>query len=79
MNGWDFAPWILLILALLFSYGCIENFARFEDTSQRKRTDALVDSSYAQQTNHAIPQTGQYGPIQGIETPFRVNMHNAHL
>ena len=79
MNSWDYAPWILLVLALLFSYGCVERFTTLQDTSQRERTDAVIDSSYKQQTNHSIPQTGQYGPIQGIETPFRVNMHNAYL
>ena len=78
-QAWNYVPWILLVLALLFSYGCIEHFTTLEDTSQRQRTDALVNSSYAQRTNHSIPQTGQYAPIQGIETPFRINKWNAYL
>jgi hypothetical protein len=79
MKGWDYVPWILLALAVLFSYGCVEHFTSLQDTSQRERTDAVKKSSFAQQTNHSIPQTGQYAPIQGIETPFRVNKWNAYL
>jgi hypothetical protein len=78
-QAWNYVPWILLALAVLFCYGFVENFTSLQDTSQRERTDAVKNSSYAQRTNHSIPQTGQYGPIQGIETPFRVNKWNAYL
>jgi hypothetical protein len=79
MKGWDYVPWLFLVFALVVCYGCVEHFARFEDTSQRKRTDELVNSSYAQQTNHSIPDKVFGGPIPGEPTPFRVNMYDAYL
>jgi len=79
MKGWDFVPWIIVVLALLMTYGSIEHFARFEDTSQREKTDSLVNSSYNQTTNHSIPNKLFDAPIHGSETPFRVNMFNAYL
>lgn len=78
-QAWNYVPWILLAVAVLFSYGCVERFSTLQDTSQRQRTDALVNPSYTQQTNHSIPQTGNFGPIQGMETPFRVNKWQAYL
>jgi hypothetical protein len=75
----DYLPWIILAVALVFFCSSYEHFSRFEDTSNRKRTDKVINSSYSQQTNHAIPQTGQFGPVQGMETPFRVNIWNASL
>jgi hypothetical protein len=78
-QAWNYVPWILLGLAILFCYGCVEHFSTLQDTSQRQRTDAVKNSSYDQRTNHSIPQTGNFGPIQGMETPFRVNMHTAYL
>jgi hypothetical protein len=79
MKDWDYVPWILLVLALLLTYGSIEHFARFEDTSPRERTDKLKNSSYSQQTNHSIPQKEFDAPVAGVSTPFRVNMYDAHL
>ena len=79
MKVWDFLPWIILVLAIVISYGCSEHFSRFEDTSQRKRTDALINSSYSQKTNHSIPEKQFDATIHGVETPFRVNMFNSFL
>jgi hypothetical protein len=79
MKDWDYVPWLILALALVICYGSSEHFGRFEDTSQRKRTDALVNSSYSQKTNHSIPEKQFDAPIHGVETPFRVNMFNSFL
>ena len=79
MKVWDSLPWIILLLAIVISYGCSEHFARFEDTSQRKRTDTLINSSYSQITNHSIPEKQFDAPIHGVETPFRVNIWDAYL
>jgi hypothetical protein len=79
MTGWDYIPWIFLGLALLLFRSSFEHFARFEDTSSRQRTDALINSSFKQQTNHAIPEKEFDAPIAGVPTPFRVNMYDAHL
>jgi len=79
MKGWDYVPWIVLGLGLLLCYGGVEHFSRFEDTSQRQRTDNLINSSYTQQTNHSIPQKEFDGPIPGEPTPFRVNIWDAYL
>lgn len=51
----------------------------FLDTRQEQKTVAVEDSSYAQRTNHM--QYGQYsmGPLQGMETPFRVNQYKAYV
>jgi hypothetical protein len=79
MKAWDYVPWIILAFALVLCYGSIEGFSRFEDKSQRQRTDALVNSSYSQRTNHSIPEKEFDGPIPGVPTPFRVNMYDAYL
>jgi hypothetical protein len=36
-------------------------------------------SSYAQKTNHYPMTPVDMGPIAGFETPFRVNMFQAHM
>jgi hypothetical protein len=79
MTAWDYVPWIILALAVVLCSGSIEGFARFEDKSQRQRTDVLVNSSYSQRTNHSIPEKEFDAPISGIASPFRVNMYNAYL
>lgn len=82
--NWNDAPLILIcLLALVIVYtsmtGFLEHFSRFEDTSNRDRTDALINSSYNQQTNHVRPHDKIPGPIPGIETPFQVNMWKAFI
>jgi len=52
----------------------------FLDNSNQKRTSALKDSSYNQTTNHAIPNKSfDVPPIQGVETPYRVNMFTSFV
>jgi hypothetical protein len=75
----EYLPWIVLAIAVLFYMGSFEHFSRFEDTSQRKRSDKLVNSSFSQTTNHSIPQKEFDAPVSGIPTQFRVNIWDAYL
>lgn len=51
----------------------------FLDQTNVKRTAQTSSSSYAQQTNHMVPTPYPQDPIQGMETPFRVNMFNSFV
>lgn len=51
----------------------------FLDKTNVKRTASTSSSSYAQQTNHTVPTPYPQDPIQGIPTPFRVNMFNSFV
>lgn len=51
----------------------------FLDQSNVKRTAETAHSSYEQKTNHVIPTPYAQEPIQGQETPFRVNMFNSFM
>jgi hypothetical protein len=82
--SWNDAPLVLIVVFAIFVVyssmtGFLEHFARFEDTSNRDKTDALANSSYRQTTNHMRPPDKLTGPIPGTETPFRVNMFHAYL
>jgi hypothetical protein len=73
--------WIVLILVAIGLYFLFtrEGFVDFSDKTQVQRTVATQNSSYAQRTNHMIPPPGPLVPIQGIESPFRVNMFDAYI
>lgn len=73
--------WIILILVAIVLYFLVmrERFVDFSDKTQVQRTVATQNSSYAQRTNHMIPPAGPNVPIQGIESPFRVNMFDAYI
>jgi hypothetical protein len=51
----------------------------FIDTRGIQRTDATIDSSYAQRTNHMPPPVVVSPPIEGIQTPFQVNAYRAYV
>ena len=51
----------------------------FLDQTNVKRTAQTSSSSYAQQTNHMVPTPYPQDPIQGMETPFRVNMFTSYM
>ena len=53
--------------------------AEFIDSSNEKRTVESSSSSYEQKTNNMVPTPYPQDPIQGIETPFRVNMFNSYM
>ncbi len=76
-------PWLLiagLVIAAVLMTQTREKFAaEFIDKTQDKRTIAVEDSSYAQVTNHAVPNHYSMGPIEGIQTPFQVNQYKAYV
>lgn len=51
----------------------------FLDQGNVKRTTSTMKSSYAQETNHFKPTPMEPTPIDGVATPFRVNMFNSHM
>lgn len=75
----------LLLLAALFAIALVlmkttERFQpEFLDKAQVRKTIAVENSSRAQVTNHANPAPYSMGPIQGIETPFRVNQYTSYV
>jgi len=77
--------WIALISAIIIVWAVLtkswEPFVpEFLDTSNVKRTVERKDSSYSQETNHAKPGTHfDVPPLQGMESPFRVNMFNSFV
>jgi hypothetical protein len=76
MKGLEYALVIAGVLAVWYlSTKTQETFvSEFVDNSNAKRTSETSSSSYAQQTNHAIPTPPPLEPMSGMETPFRVNM-----
>lgn len=76
--------WLVLCLAALIVWVAISNFREsfvpeFLEQTNVKRTAETAHSSYAQQTNHVSPIIGPVVPIQGTESPFRVNGYNAYI
>jgi len=51
----------------------------FLEQSSVRKTASMASSSYKQDTNHFTPAPGPNVPIQGTESPFRVNMFNAYI
>jgi hypothetical protein len=75
-------PLLALVLALVVLYFALprERFQpEFLDKSQVDKTVAVENSSYAQVTNHADPAPYSMGPVQGMQTPFRVNQYRAYV
>lgn len=76
--------WLLLIAAVLaLALVMMKTTERFQpeflDTTQVKKTVAVENSSYEQMTNHVNLAPYSMGPIQGIETPFRVNQYTSFI
>ena len=53
--------------------------AEFLDKKQVLKTVLTEDSSYDQRTNHMEYAPYSVGQIEGMPTPFRVNMFNAYV
>lgn len=74
----------LLILAVIgiivyFILPNRESFVpEFLDQGNVKRTTETSSSSYAQETNHFKLTPPAPEPIDGVQTPFRVNMFNSY-
>jgi hypothetical protein len=43
------------------------------------RTDATIDSSYQQRTNHMPQPPVKSPPLEGLQTPFQVNAYRAYV
>ena len=73
---------LAIIVGILFVWQLAktnEGFvSEFVDRTNEKRTAETSSSSYAQQTNHAVPTPPLLEAIPGMETPFRVNMFNSY-
>lgn len=82
MKHWAFLA-VLVGLALVWylsSSSKKETFVpEFLEQSGVRRTAETSSSSYKQQTNHMSPTPYSQDPIQGVETPFRVNMVNSYM
>lgn len=50
----------------------------FLDQGNVKQTAKTSTSSYAQETNHFKLTPPMPEPIEGVQTPFRVNMFNSY-
>jgi hypothetical protein len=67
---------LIVVLVLPKREGFVSEFL---DQGNVKQTQKTSSSSYAQETNHfkltpPIPE-----PIDGVQTPFRVNMFNSYM
>lgn len=51
----------------------------FLDQGNVKQTTKTSTSSYAQETNHFKLTPPMPEPIEGVQTPFRVNMFNSYM
>jgi len=51
----------------------------FLEQGNVKATSGNSQSSYAQKTNHFVMTPSVMEPVSGVETPFRVNMHNSFM
>ena len=77
--------WFWLLAAVVAVYFVVTMMSRerfqpeFLDRSQTERTDATINSSYAQETNHMSPAPYKMGPLDGVETPFQVNQWKAYV
>lgn len=77
------APLVLAAALIILGFVLWKTTERFQpqfiDRAQVKKTMAVEDSAYAQQTNHMEPGSYSMGPIQGVQTPFQVNQYRAYV
>lgn len=69
----------LLVLALVMMKTTERFQPEFLDKAQVRKTVAVENSSYAQTTNHMDSAPYSMAPIQGTETPFRVNQYTTYV
>jgi hypothetical protein len=81
MKDWAFVG--LLIAIAIIGYILTrskEGFVpEFLEQGNVKATSDTRQSSYAQETNHFKMMPSKQEPIDGIETPFRVNMYTSFM
>jgi len=74
MKHWGFLAVLVGIALIAWCLNAKEGFtAEVVDRTNVERTIDTEKSSYAQQTNHVVPTRPLEEPLDGIETPFRVN------
>jgi len=81
MKNW---PILAILVAAVLLWFVIQRVSEpfvpeFLDQSNVKRTAERSTSSYDQETNHFKMTPSPQEPIQGSETPFRVNMYNSYM
>jgi hypothetical protein len=77
---------LALAVAIIFAYCAITYFSRdqfvpeFLDQGNVKKTQDTANSSYRQETN-AVRPNGRFdaAPIQGVISPFRVNIWDSYI
>lgn len=79
---------LLGFIAMLVAVGVVAMFLlpkrdhfvpEFLDQGNVKQTAKTATSSYAQETNHFKLTPPMPEPIDGVQTPFRVNMFNSYM
>jgi len=80
MKNWAFVAVIVALAVIWYVMKSREGFAaEFVDRSPEQKTDETRTSSFAQETNHFKMMSQDLPPIDGIETPFRVNAFNSFV
>ena len=70
----------IAVIAYVLSKYRKETFVpEFLDQGNVKKTTSTMKSSYDQETNHFKPTPMEPEPIEGTQTPFRVNMFNSYM
>lgn len=81
MKNW---PILAILVAAVLLWFVVQRVSEqfvpeFLDQGNVKRTADRSSSSYEQETNHFKMTPSPQEPIQGLETPFRVNMYNSYM
>lgn len=79
MKPWLFLLGALVLIGIVILYSREKFQPEFLDRTQIAKTIAVEDSSYDQRTNHMDPAPYSMGPIQGMQTPFRVNQYTSYI
>jgi hypothetical protein len=78
MKDWSFVALLGALVAIWYVLSYKESLVpEFLDQGNVKSTSDTRESSYKQETNHFKMQKYKQEPIQGTETPFRVNLYNS--
>ena len=67
---------VALVVLLLAMNPKIQNTSR---DGQLRRMNLETSSSYQQRTNHAEPEGAIMPPVVGVESKYRVNLHQAYI
>ena len=71
---------LVVAVVVLFVFPKREGFVpEFLDQGNVKQTQKTSTSSYAQETNQFKLTPPVPEPIDGVQTPFRVNMFNSYM